>query len=79
MMHANGQNYRIRIERDNVVTERVYLCRCGTEHTGDYAQEDYLHHMCFHDVLLWPMSSTMMICSDCGNTFHVDPEGNRNR
>jgi len=53
-------------------TEPVYLCRCGVEHTGDYAAYEYGHHMCFHDAPLWEIGDEHFICADCGKSFTVE-------
>ena len=62
-------NYRLTAEGK---TEPVYLCRCGVEHTGDYAIYDYGHHMCFHDAPLWNIDYWHFVCSECGKPFTVE-------
>jgi|SRR3990172_4565861 len=61
-------NYRF----DGVKTEPVYFCRCGVEHTGDYAIYDFGHHMCFHDGPLWDIGLGQFVCSECGKDFRVE-------
>ena len=65
-------NYRVHIGPDGVMTEPVYLCRCGLEHIGPYAIYDYGHHMCFHDAPLMKIHDDYFCCVDCGKDFHVD-------
>jgi hypothetical protein len=54
---------------------RVYPCRCGQTHRGDYAAEDWNHHNCFHTARLWPVSEELdpghLICSACGMSFRI--------
>lgn len=59
-----------------------YPCRCGQTHTGDYAYEDWNHHMCFHDEEMWAFwkdasqGEIMVVCSICGNSWLLPiPEG----
>lgn len=56
--------------------ERVYPCRCGQTHRGNYALKDWLHHNCFHDGPLWellPDDSGHFICSECGKSLFTEP------
>lgn len=48
--------------------ERVYPCRCGETHRGDYGATDWGHHNCFHDAPLWPIDGDPghFICASCG-------------
>lgn len=49
-------------------TERIFPCRCGETHNGEYAAEIYEHHNCFHHILL-VLAKEQAICQDCGETF----------
>jgi len=59
----------------------VYPCRCGLTHAGDYGFSDYMHHECFHDYPLWPVSGegerpdkrAHYICAGCGKDFFTEP------
>ena len=53
--------------------ERVYPCRCGGSHRGEYAVEDWNHHNCFHEAPLWAVDAARgdYICADCGNDFKL--------
>ena len=52
----------------NAYGERVYPCRCGVTHSGDYAAEDYGHHNCIHHTVLL-VAAEQAICRDCGANF----------
>lgn len=66
---------------DNTVTifyeegERVYPCRCGKTHKGDYAIYDFGHHNCFHESKLlglpFDQNTIQAICPDCGKSWMV--------
>lgn len=55
-------------------------CRCGEEHRGDYFQEDWLHHNCYHRGSIVVRESDLSgdrddldaICMDCGKLFHLE-------
>jgi hypothetical protein len=66
------QNYRVSMTDRGVETMPVYLCRCGVEHTGDYAMYDYGHHMCFHDAPLLNLGNAQVVCPDCGKDWRVE-------
>ena len=64
--------------------QRVYPCRCGNIHDGDYAAEDYAHHNCFHDCELvkmpkvgdlpdkpWQAGVEQVDCPDCGKIWEI--------
>lgn len=52
--------------------ERVFPCRCGETHRGDYAEYDFGHHNCFHDEPLYPICETgQLMCPQCGKVFEV--------
>lgn len=59
--------------------KRVYPCRCGETHRGDYGHYDWAHHNCLHRTPLWDLSEEMgedrirtyLMCPDCGEVFHV--------
>ena len=55
--------------------ERVYPCRCGAIHRGDYAEEDYNHHNCLHDGDMWGIGKYQVVCSQCGASWRVVPSG----
>lgn len=46
------------------------ICRCGTYHFGDYAEEEYRHHECFHRATLLHIGDGHLICEDCGEDFY---------
>ena len=58
--------------------ERVYPCRCGQVHRGDYAAEDYNHHNCLHEATLIGLpagkNKIQAICPDCGMSWMVAME-----
>lgn len=57
--------------------ERVYPCRCGQIHRGDYAEYDFAHHECFHDSPLIPNGDQSdFLCADCGKAFHIAEKEN---
>lgn len=53
--------------------ERVYPCRCGVTHRGDYAVYDYGHHNCFHPEWMFLDSEIprVLICVHCGETSRL--------
>ena len=55
-----------------VGTERLYPCRCGETHSGQYAYEEWLHHNCYHDGewVIFPLGKDMhqLICISCGKS-----------
>lgn len=57
--------------------ERVFPCRCGVTHRGQYAFEDWMHHECLHDATLVPVAGPdIFMCPDCGRVFQVEvPSG----
>ena len=55
--------------RDGVAT---YPCRCGQEHSGDYAFEDWSHHNCFHKEPLVVLGRGQAVCGLCGASFGLD-------
>ena len=58
--------------------ERVYPCRCGKTHRGDWAQEDFAHHNCLHEDSLMglPVNAQWIqaICTLCGMSWGVKME-----
>ena len=61
---------------------RIYPCRCGEVHQGDYAAEDYNHHNCLHETDLWgePIDEHTLqaICPECGMSWIVDINNAKN-
>lgn len=67
--------------------ERVYPCRCGITHRGDYGFVDWSHHNCFHRGPLLDLGAmcgedmndtpvrSWLICGACGQTFNVEVQG----
>lgn len=52
--------------------EQVYPCRCGQTHRGEYGQEDWNHHNCYHQSpLVWIERGAELMCMDCGETFLI--------
>ena len=59
--------------------ERVYPCRCGETHSGQYAAEDFAHHNCAHDATLVCLSDQSaldvgdydVMCPMCGAMWNV--------
>ena len=58
--------------------ERVYPCRCGKTHRGDYAGYDFGHHNCLHEEVLLGLpvdkNTIQAICPQCGMSWKVDME-----
>jgi hypothetical protein len=54
-------------------SERVFPCRCGETHRGDYGHYDWAHHNCFHASGLHELLPGYLMCPDCGLTFHIVP------
>ena len=52
--------------------KRVFSCRCGVTHRGDYAVYDFGHHECFHDSALFRLDDESAICPDCGKMFELE-------
>jgi len=58
--------------------QKVYPCRCGETHRGDYACEDMLQHECFHNDTLVGLAKVKGkpmiygVCPLCGCTFYMD-------
>lgn len=68
---------------EKVTIEKVYPCRCGVTHSGDYAIETFNHHNCFHGPF-WKMDKTpspdgteQIICSGCGEIFELESNGRK--
>jgi hypothetical protein len=57
--------------RDGVV---VYPCRCGVEHTGDYAIETQMRHECLHDCALLRLTADVVMCPLCAASWPVNGE-----
>jgi hypothetical protein len=55
----------------NADGDRIYPCRCGEVHVGDYAEYDYGHHNCFHDIALYDAGHGQLLCPECGKSFSV--------
>lgn len=49
-----------------------YPCRCGKVHEGDFAQERWRHHNCFHDEHLAQIARNQAICIRCGKSFILE-------
>jgi len=53
--------------------ERVFPCRCGETHRGEYAHWDWVHHECLHSGRLWALEEIegikQFLCADCGALF----------
>jgi hypothetical protein len=66
-------NYTIHIDANG---DRVYPCRCGETHRGDYAAYDYAHHNCFHNEPLHEIDPEnvpgYLMCPSCGKTFWIE-------
>ena len=52
--------------------ERVFPCRCGETHRGDYAQEENVEHECFHDCGLLKVDEHFAMCNRCGAGFVLE-------
>lgn len=65
----------LNISFDSRTMKIGYPCRCGIDHSGDYALEDRNHHECFHDATLvyLPAGSDapQVICPICGMSWRV--------
>jgi len=64
-------------------TGTVYPCRCGVTHRGDYSQEDWNHHNCYHGPF-WLMDplpgiEQQIMCSDCGEVFELRAANERSK
>lgn len=56
--------------------ERVYPCRCGETHQGEWAMYVYYHHNCLHEEDLVSLGTVVpgeiqAICPSCGQTWIV--------
>ena len=58
--------------------KRVFPCRCGKIHRGEYACYDYGHHNCFHETELLGLpagkNKIQAICPDCGQSWLIEVE-----
>ena len=58
--------------------ERIYPCRCGKTHRGDYGLYEFGHHNCFHeaDLIGLPIDKgeIQAICPLCGMSWRVKME-----
>lgn len=56
--------------------ERVYPCRCGAIHQGEYGAHDWAHHNCLHEDLLVGLGtckdSMQVVCPLCGESWIID-------
>ena len=56
--------------------KRVYPCRCGQTHSGDYGVYDWGHHNCFHNSPLHEIDPEnvpgYLMCPACGKTFWIE-------
>ncbi len=56
--------------------ERVFPCRCGKTHRGDYASYDYGHHNCLHEDRLLGLyagkKNVQALCPLCGMSWQVE-------
>ena len=75
MTKTANRNHTIMLEGnlDSGTLERVYPCRCGETHTGEYAIYDWGHHNCFHDSPLVVIDAPdYLMCPDCGKVFWLE-------
>jgi len=57
--------------------ERIYPCRCGQTHRGDYGLYEFGHHNCFHETELLGLPAgkdIQAICPLCGMSWRVKME-----
>jgi len=68
---TNDSNYTVVIEDG----ERVYPCRCGETHKGEYALYEFAHHECLHETDLMGLpagkNKIQAICPNCGMSWLV--------
>ena len=67
-METGATNHTIHLDKNGA----YFPCRCGKEHRGEYACEDYLHHECLHESNLVDIEYGLVLCPDCGNTWHLE-------
>lgn len=56
---------------------RVFPCRCGETHRGDYAHEEWDHHNCIHrgEMCVIPLepigdgTDAQVMCMECGASW----------
>lgn len=72
-MLNNVQSFEIDVASGGQA-ERVFPCRCGATHRGDYAAYDFAHHECFHDSVLSRLDEESATCPDCGKVFELEAE-----
>lgn len=55
-------------------SERVFPCRCGKTHRGEYAWHDWAAHECPHDdgLLVMREPSDLAFCAACGTAFLLE-------
>ena len=49
-------------------------CRCGEQHRGPYAIEDWMMHNCFHTQELLQLQDGLVLCVECGQAFSLIKE-----
>ena len=58
--------------------KRIYPCRCGKTHRGNYAVYDFGHHNCLHETHLLGLPAgkdkVQAICPQCGMSWLVELE-----
>ncbi|HAR46097.1 MAG TPA: hypothetical protein DCS05_07985 [Nitrospiraceae bacterium] len=62
-------------------TRKIYPCRCGETHSGEYAEELWNHHNCYHTASPLFLSKPagegemgLLMCMECGETFDFEVE-----
>ena len=58
--------------------QRVFPCRCGETHRGEYALHDFMHHECMHNLPLVQFQDDMpnlTMCRECGRVFQIEEAG----
>jgi hypothetical protein len=80
-MSANLTNNLVFMEQDGARLVRIFPCPCGQKHRGDYAEETFIQHSCFHETELTFMPDgtgsgvpPMVVCS-CGKTWNLTLDG----
>lgn len=74
---TSSEEWEVSVGPAGVLLKRVYPCRCGDTHRGEWAAETWNHHNCYHreplvrfeDVQDW------YICGECGEVFTSENAG----